>query len=551
MFTHAPQSLERERVCGQCIQSFTPSFDHQAAAVLPVQSNSRRPTPSHREELRRMRIEQRPALDVGQSTANGFLWLLLQSLSSRAASFLSQLILARLLAPEAFGQIGLAYTVTTLIGALVSFGTDDILLQRLRTIDMWVMPAFWSSLGLSVIGMVLMLLGAPLAATLYGSPGLTGLIALLAISLPIGALATVPGVKLRADMNFRYLATYAAAETICIQIASVILAAAGCGTYSFIIPVPVAAAVKAAVFWSKAPARIRRRGRLTQFRHIVNSGVLVFGARMLVTAVNQGDYIVLGLMANDAVVGVYFFAFRLAAQPLQMLAGNFGSVIFPALTQLRTDPARQEAAALRASRILVYTVTPVCFLQAAVAAPVLHVMFGQRWDGSIPLMQILSLGLPGDAVAWIAGSLLVARRAFRLDFLYLLAFCPPFFVMVAVGAYLGSSTGVAIAVSLYYALIKPVNSWLVFRSSMGLREVLQIYINPSILAGLAFGAAYALAQTAPLARHPILQIAAIAATGPLLYLALLRLLVPAILTEVLQRFPLGRRLRHLLQYFTR
>ncbi len=66
----------------------------------------------------------------------------------------------------------------------------------------------------------------------------------------------------------------------------------------------------------------------------------MLGTRLIVEAVNQGGYVVLGLMATDTVVGVYFFAFRLAAQPLRMLAGNFGAVLFPAFTQLRSAPSR-------------------------------------------------------------------------------------------------------------------------------------------------------------------------------------------------------------------
>jgi O-antigen/teichoic acid export membrane protein len=486
---------------------------------------------------------------LGRSTATGFLWLMLQSLSGRATGFLSQLVLARLLMPDAFGRIGLAYTVTTVASAVVSFGIDDILLQRLRKFDLWVGPSFWSSLILSLIGMVLMLLAAPVAASFYHTPGLVGLIAIMAINLPIGSLSVVPAVKLRAQMNFRYLATYTSAETLAMQVATIVLAALGFGAYSFVIPLPVAAAVKVAVFWHKAPARITLRYHRAQIGHILSSGFLVVATRMVVTAVTQGDTMVLGLMATDAVVGVYFFAFRLAAQPLRMLAGNFGNVLFPAFTQLRTDPVRQIDAALRASRILAYTVTPVCFMQAAVAAPVLHLMFGARWDGAIPLVQILSLGLPGDAVAWVGGALLVARREFRRDFVYIFMFAIPFFVMVVAGAELGSSLGVAIAVSLYYALVKPINSWLVFRESMRLGDVIGIYVTPPLTAGIACGAADAASWLPAFAGQPLVQIAVILLVGPLLYVLTLRLLMPTVLREVLARFPVdallwkvGRRL---------
>ena len=99
-------------------------------------------------------------------------------------------------------------------------------------------------------------------------------------------------------------------------------------------------------------------------------------------------------------VGAYFFAFRLAIQPVQLLAGNLSNVLFPILAQLRGDPARQGEAALKASRVLSYVVMPYCFLQAAVAKPLLTLVFADKWLAAIPLMQILSIGLAFDAVSW-------------------------------------------------------------------------------------------------------------------------------------------------------
>ncbi len=187
-----------------------------------------------------------------RSTATGFLWLLFQGLSGRVASFFSQLVLARLLMPEAFGQIGLAYTVSALVTAVVSFGIDDVLLTRSRHIRLWAAPAFWSSLALAFGGMAVMLAASPVAAWLYHAPGLVGLIAVMAINLPIGAASTVPVTRLRSELAFRYLGTYASLETVGIQAATIACAACGLGAYSFVLPLPFAAGLKALIFWRKA-----------------------------------------------------------------------------------------------------------------------------------------------------------------------------------------------------------------------------------------------------------------------------------------------------------
>ena len=167
-------------------------------------------------------------------------------------------------------------------------------------------------------------------------------------------------------------------------------------------------------------------------------------------------------------------------------------------------------------------------------------MFGTRWDSAVPLVQILSLGLPGDALAWVAGALLIARGEFKRDMRLVALFTPPFFVCVVLGVWLGGAVGVATGVSLFYALIKPLNSWLVFRRAMRLADILQIYVLPLALGLVTIGAASGLASLPVFGGDRIVQIALIGVLGPVFYLAGLRAIAPSTLAEMMSQLPLGR-----------
>ena len=166
-------------------------------------------------------------------------------------------------------------------------------------------------------------------------------------------------------------------------------------------------------------------------------------------------------------------------------------------------------------------------------------------------MQVLSLGLPGDALAWVAGALLIARGEFKRDVRLVALFTPPFFACVLLGVWLDGAVGVAVGVSLFYALIKPVNSWLVFRHAMRLPDILHIYVVPLTLGLVTIGAAFGFAEAPPFSGHPLLQVVLIGMLGTVFYAAGLRLVAPATLREIIDHLPLGklggvgRRLRRL------
>ncbi|NHN84205.1 oligosaccharide flippase family protein [Acetobacter musti] len=474
---------------------------------------------------------------VGQSTTSGFLWLVVQSFAARGIGFVSQLILARLLMPEDFGAIGLAYTVTGIANSLISFGIDDVLLQRQKSIGQWTTPAFWLSLGIGVAGMIGMIAFAPYAARWYHSPDLVGLIIAIAIATPLRTLATVPSVCIRAEMDFRFLATYNTFDIFALQLLTILFAACGMRAYAFALPFPIVAATRAVWFWRRSPPSTNRRFRVSQLRYLFGNSTVVLLSRTLIELVNQGDYIVLGLIASKTTIGYYFFAFRFSAQPVRMLAGNVTNVIFPALTQFRGDPVRQREAVVRASRLLGYLVMPFCFLQAALAQPGLHFLFGERWMAAVPYVVILSLGLPFDAMSWITGAFLSARREFTRAFRYALVSTPVFYGMVLLGGWLDGPMGVALAVALYYFTYPPAFSYLVLiGAGVAWTTVFEFYAMPAVLSGIAAAAGLGCALLPGIRNSDLLQCLAIGIVMCSVYLMLLAGFRRDMLNQILDRF---------------
>ncbi len=477
-----------------------------------------------------------PGGGLGRRALHGLIWMLAQNVAARICSLFSQLALAALLKPSDFGLIGLAYTVTSVASTLTSVGIDDVLLQRQRHLRYWTGTAFWISFSMALLAGLLVVLVSPLAAMAYHAPSLVGILAVIALSMPIGALSSVPGTIIRARMQFSLIATYGTVEMIVQILMTIGFAWGGYGAYSFVLPVPILAAIRTAVWWRLAGYRTSFRFQFSRWKYLVGNTAATFASRTVIQVMGQGGAAVLGLIASEGVVGVYYFGFRLAAQPLWMLAGNFSGVLFPALVQFKSDPVRQGAAALKASTLLSFAVMPLAFVQAAVAAPMIVALFGHRWVASIPIIQLLSIGLALDAVSWVAGSLLSARGEFKAGLRYLLIQMPLFFISMGVGAWLDKAVGVAMGVCLYYAVTQPVYVWRVYRRlGITAREVALIYVRPTLYAAVAAGAGLAVAGLPVFAALPIIRIGIIGAIGSVLYALLVRLLAREVWRELSDR----------------
>lgn len=476
------------------------------------------------------------ALALGHRLLHGLVLMLAQNVVARLCGLLSQLVLAKLLRPEDFGVISLTYTVTTIAATLMNVGLDDVLLQRQRGLRLWAGPAFWISLGLALLAAGLVVLVSPAAAALYHAPRLVGLLAILALSMPIGALSSVPGMILRARMRFGFLAVYGSLEIVAQSLLTVGFAWCGYGAYSFVLPAPILGVVHAVVWWRVAAPGSSLRPQRGRWKYVVGNTVVTLASRTIIAVMGQGDYMVLGLIVSQDVVGAYYFGFRLAVQPLWMLAGNFTGVLFPALVQLGSDPRRQGEAALKAATLLSYCVMPLGLMQAAVAGPLVTLAFGPKWASSIPIIELLSIGLALDAVSWVAGSLLTARGEFRAALRYLLLQFPVFFALATAGAVLGQGVGVAWGVALFYALTQPAFVCRVFlRVGVRARHVLLLYVQPTAYAAAAIGVGLEVSTLPVLASAPLARVAVIGMIGTTLYAVLVRWQTPEVWNELAGR----------------
>ena len=443
-------------------------------------------------------------VSVARGAARGVAWLMAQNALSRVVQSLAQVVMAWLLSPTDFGTISIVFTVSTLINALFQLGLDDVLLRRRAAMTMWFSTVFWMSLLFGCMSGAVLMIVAPMAALAYHEPRLTGLIDIMALGAPLYALAVVPQVILRSRLRFAVLSMVMLGDVLATSLLSIVLAAGGAGPYSFVLPLPLLAAGRAAAVWTAAKPSIRRIRPARRWRKLIPSASAVLGSRLVVQFIGQADYMVFGLTATASQVGLYYFAFRIAGQPVRLLAGSLVGVLLPSLTQFRGDPARQRRAVISSSKVLALVVMPLCFTQAAMAEPAIAQFFDGRWAGAAFFIQILSIGLAFDAVSWAIGTLLSARGDFSTALLYSIVMAIVFVTAIVAGALIDRSHGVPIAAALYYVVAQPAFCFFVLRRSgeVSLRSLLAIYAAPTVAAAIAvlFAMASIRQVSSPMAR---------------------------------------------------
>src|SRR4051812_45046920 len=194
--------------------------------------------------------------------------MLLQTGATKLTSILGQIVLAWLLLPEQFGLISLVYTVTSIGMIIQQFGLNDVLVRRQKSFNNWLPLSFGISWVFGLISFLLLLILGFVGSRVYHDHNIFILVSFYAFTTPMDALSVIPLTKLRIDLNFKMLSLIRVMETFMTMLLTVILAYAGFGVYSFVIPPLVVSAVSLIVKYRLTHIKIHFNLHLRRWKYL-------------------------------------------------------------------------------------------------------------------------------------------------------------------------------------------------------------------------------------------------------------------------------------------
>ncbi|MFC5931589.1 lipopolysaccharide biosynthesis protein [Cryobacterium melibiosiphilum] len=357
------------------------------------------PAPSLRSEDEAGEIE--PQIDVGRTAAAGVLWITIQKWVIRVLSVVTIAVLTRLLTPEEFGTVAAALTVLPFFFLLADLGFAAYIVQVEKTDRRMLSTAFWFSMtaGILLCGCVALL--SPLLGAIFAAPGVVPVLQILSVWVIITAVGSVPMALLRRDMRFATIAAQGAAAAIVAQIAAIVMAFSGLGIWALVAQTLVAAALSTLLAWATVRWHPSWAFSRTDCVRMARFGGQVLGVEFVAMLRAWGEAAVISATLGLAALGLMSIAQRI----VQIVQDLTGSAIVPvtnvAFAKIRDSAARLRDAYRRALEVT-YAVLSLPLTIVAVAAPLMiPILFGDGWEQSYQVAQVLALAGTLAVGAWL------------------------------------------------------------------------------------------------------------------------------------------------------
>ncbi|HEX2812550.1 MAG TPA: lipopolysaccharide biosynthesis protein [Sphingopyxis sp.] len=329
----------------------------------------------------------------GRRVRSAVIWRSGSQILAQLITWSVTLIVIRLLDPADYGLFAMTQVILSFLTFLNGWGFASALVQSDSVDPFRIRQAFGLLLLLNAALAAIQFFGAPLAAAYYGQPRVAELLrvqALLYFATPFIAL---PQVMMSRALDFRRLALVNLLAALAGAGTALGCALAGYGVWTLIYA-PIA------LFWTRAIGFTIAVRLLVwpsfDFRgcgQIIGFGSAILFAQLFWLVQSQSDVFIAGGRFDAHSLGLYAEALFLAQIFMAKFVPPLNEVAFPAYSRIKDDPAAVRWNFLKAVRLLMLVAAPFYCGLTVVAAPMVETMFGLKWLGMVPYIQIISLAL--------------------------------------------------------------------------------------------------------------------------------------------------------------
>jgi O-antigen/teichoic acid export membrane protein len=417
-------------------------------------------------------IVERLSGSGGGSRAGAFAWTTGSNIVQQVIRFISSIVLARILVPSDYGLIAVVSSVTLFGSMFADLGLASAIIHTKLPSGSFLSTAFWIN-AVAGVALALSAGGAGyLLALIYSEPQLRHLMWIAGLTFALD-LTVVHTALMERALRFRQLALIESSATLIAIAASIVGAAEGMGATSLVFGPVVGTVFTTIVTWIAVPWRpalsLTRGAAAASFaysRGLIGFNIVNYWAR-------NADNLLLARVTSARQLGLYNRSYSLMMAPITQMTTVFGRVLFPMLARMRNDAQALGRFWLRTTKIAILVTLPAALTCATAAPALIAALYGPRWHGAAPILELLGLAAAIQMFPASAGQVYLAMGA--TDELFRRGVRVSICTVIAIAAGLPwGAVGVAAGVL--------TNSWLIFWYPVaGACELTQITLMEALM----------------------------------------------------------------------
>lgn len=330
-------------------------------------------------------------MSLKNKAISGVLWTFSQQISVQSINLGVQIVLARILMPDAFGLLAMMQIFIAIGTNLLDGGMTSSLIRTINTSQKDYSTVFYANLFISIFLYVIIFFLAPLIADFYNQNVLKDILRVFAISFVIAALLAVQTTRLTKEMNFKLQMQMQIPSVIVGGTVGVLLAAKGYGVWSLVWMNLVQNFLFMAMHWIFGDWRPSWVFDKIKFKEHFRFGYKITISGLLHTLYVNFYNIIIGKYYLAALAGFYYQADSLRSFPVRQITTALDRVTYPMFSSIQNDEENLKKVYKKTMQAMLFLVVPVMTFLIIFGKEVFLIVLGQKWLPAVAFFQILCI----------------------------------------------------------------------------------------------------------------------------------------------------------------
>lgn len=329
--------------------------------------------------------------NLRQKAVSGMVWTSIQRFAGMGISFISGIILARLLTPEDYGAIGMLTIFMLVAQSFLDGGFAAALIQKKRPTQEDYSTVFWFNLAMSLVLYLILYISAPFIANFYRMPILRDVLRVQALVLIISALSLVQANQLRKQFKFKKIAIVSLISSIISLTVTIWMAYNGFGVWALVASGLLSNIIPTVIYWFTNKWFPKFVFSKESFNNLFSFGGYMFLVHLLNEVGNNIQGLLIGRLYNASTMGYYSKARSTEKLASTSISQSLTQITLPLYAEVQDDKQRLIGLIKKLTGIIAYVTFPLMSVLILLAEPLFVLLYSERWLPSVPYFQILCL----------------------------------------------------------------------------------------------------------------------------------------------------------------
>ena len=322
-------------------------------------------------------------------------WSTISEVAAKLVSPVTNMILARILVPEAFGVVATVTMIISFAEMFADSGFQKYLVQydfkeedeKYKNANV----AFWTNFGISILLWIIIIIFRNQLAKLIGNPGLGNVISIACLQLPLTSFSSIQMALYRREFDFRTLFVVRMVA-VCIPFAITIpLALLGLGYWALIIGSISIQFSNALILTIKSKWKPKLYYNIKILKEMFSFSVWSLIEAISIWLTMWVDTFIIGNALNQYYLGLYKTSTSMVNALMAIISGSTTPVLFSTLSRLQHDENQFNNMFLKFQRLVSILVFPLgvgVYLYSDLAT---QILLGSQWSEASGLIGIWAL----------------------------------------------------------------------------------------------------------------------------------------------------------------